>query len=243
MRKLALFLSLIMIIGLTSCTPHGESNDTTDSEEQTHVDYVACGNSDILEGFATVLTNEGYAAAMSQSDLRNIVKRYSFEGTSLDELIMFFHYDGEYGGGMQGSGEHFGYSNDYKNYNSRVTYTNYFYTNVPIDGMVLPYGISFDDDISSALEKLGLDIDTGSREKTVLISSETSELVLFNHSFSELEDTINKYSLIYTETKNITRADGTPAKLTRTLNMFFDDWSNTDKLFQVQVSVREEWNS
>ncbi len=194
-----------------------------------------------LSGFSDFLDRSGLSKDMSQSDLLDLVEKYTAD---LDPSIVpaFYHYDSQYGGGCRASGELFGYTNDYHAEDGKVRYTNSLYTAVEIKGLTLPYGITFDDNVGDALEKLG--IDRNIYQKTVMEHSSTSHLeklplynengvslVFENWALTQLPvETLYHYIITYSEKV------GT---VTRTVTLSFLDGHN--KLGQVGISVVDEY--
>ena len=194
-----------------------------------------------LSVFSDFLDREGFVAGMSQGNLLDIAEKYSKD---LDPSIVpvYCHYDGEFGGGCMASGELFGYTNDYHAEDGKVRYSNSLYTAVEIKDLVLPCGITFDDSVGDALEKIG--IDRNIYQKTVMEHSSTTyleqlplynengvSLVFENWALTQLPvETLYHYVITYTEKV------GT---VTRTVTLSFLDGHN--KLGLVEISVVDEY--
>ena len=191
--------------------------------------------------FSDFLDREGFVKGMSQGTLLDIAEKYSKD---LDPSIVpvYCHYDGEFGGGCMASGELFGYTNDYHSKDGKVRYANSLYTAVEIKGLTLPGGITFDDSVGDALEKLG--IDRNIYQKTVMEHSSTTyleqlplynengvSLVFTNWAMTQLPvETLYHYVITYSEKV------GT---VTRTVTLSFLDGHN--KLGLVEISVVDEY--
>ncbi len=194
-----------------------------------------------LSEFSDFLDRSGLAKDMSQSDLLDLVEKYTAD-LDPSQVPAFFHYDGKYGGGCRASGELFGYTNDYHAKDGKVRYTNSIYTAVEIKDLPLPYGITFDDSVGDALEKLG--IDRNIYQKTVIEHSSTTyleklplynkdgvSLVFTNWAMTQLPvETLYHYIITYTEKIDT---------VTRTVTLSFLDGKN--KLGQVGISVVDEY--
>ena len=191
--------------------------------------------------FSDFLDREGFVKGMSQGQLLDLAEKYA-EGLDPSIVPVYCHYDGEYGGGCMASGELFGYTNDYHSKDGKVRYANSLYTAVEIKGLTLPGGITFDDSVGDALEKLG--IDRNIYQKTVMEHSSTTyleqlplynengvSLVFTNWAMTQLPvETLYHYVITYSEKV------GT---VTRTVTLSFLDGHN--KLGLVEISVVDEY--
>ena len=191
--------------------------------------------------FSDFLDREGFVKGMSQGQLLDLAERDA-EGLDPSIVPVYCHYDGEFGGGCMASGELFGYTNDYHSKDGKVRYANSLYTAVEIKGLTLPGGITFDDSVGDALEKLG--IDRNIYQKTVMEHSSTTyleqlplynengvSLVFTNWAMTQLPvETLYHYVITYSEKV------GT---VTRTVTLSFLDGHN--KLGLVEISVVDEY--
>lgn len=191
--------------------------------------------------FSDFLDREGFVKGMSQGQLLDLAEKYA-EGLDPSIVPVYCHYDGEFGGGCMASGELFGYTNDYHSKDGKVRYANSLYTAVEIKGLALPGGITFDDSVGDALEKLG--IDRNIYQKTVMEHSSTTyleqlplynengvSLVFTNWAMTQLPvETLYHYVITYSEKV------GT---VTRTVTLSFLDGHN--KLGLVEISVVDEY--
>lgn len=194
-----------------------------------------------LSVFSDFLDREGFVKGMSQGQLLALAEKYA-EGLDPAIVPVYCHYDGEYGGGCSASGELFGYENDYRAKDGKVRYTNSLYTAVEIKDLVLPGGITFDDSVGDALEKLGIDRDiyqktvmehssTTYLEKLPLYNKDGISLVFTNWAMTRLPvETLYHYIITYSEKV------GT---VTRTVTLSFLDGHN--KLGLVEISVVDEY--
>ena len=191
--------------------------------------------------FSDFLDREGFVKGMSQGQLLDLAEKYA-EGLDPSIVPVYCHYDGEFGGGCMASGELFGYTNDYHSKDGKVRYVNSLHTAVEIKGLALPGGITFDDSVGDALEKLG--IDRNIYQKTVMEHSSTAyleqlplynengvSLVFTNWAMTQLPvETLYHYVITYSEKV------GT---VTRTVTLSFLDGHN--KLGLVEISVVDEY--
>lgn len=202
-----------------------------------------------ISGFSDFLDREGFVARMSQSNLFALAEKYS-EGLDESQIPMFYQYDNIYGGGCAASSEIFGYRNDYHAENGKVKYENSLYTKSDLKNLSLPYGITFDDSIGDALEKMGINRNIYQNTVTshstdaydinlTLYSQDGVTLVLTNWALSQAPvETLYHYILTYTETADTDRKDG---KITRTVTLSFLDSEN--KLGKVEMKVVENYRS
>lgn len=191
--------------------------------------------------FSDFLDREGFVKGMSQGQLLDLAEKYA-EGLDPSIVPVYCHYDGEFGGGCMASGELFGYTNDYHSKDGKVRYANSLYTAVEIKGLTLPGGITFDDSVGDALEKLG--IDRNIYQKTVMEHSSTTyleqlplynengvSLVFTNWAMTQLPvETLYHYVITYSEKVG---------SVTRTVTLSFLDGHN--KLGRVEISVVDEY--
>ena len=111
-----------------------------------------------LTQFNDFLANEGFRDVLPQKDFLELLKKYSYNGTTVDDYGAWFYYDGMYGGGCAMNSDEINWQDDYyQNDETGVTRsTNSLSTRVPLEGLTLPYGITFEDNVTSALAKLGI---------------------------------------------------------------------------------------
>ncbi len=199
--------------------------------------------------FSEYLDIEKFVQGLSQRDFISLMGKYSYEGIPLSEGMGLMHYDGPDGGGCQAVDKYFGFSNDYTvaEDEKTATYSNRFYTGIPLDGLTLPYGITFDDDLSAVLQKLDFNIDP---EKDFASDMENAGTMTLQRDDGVSLTLINclllpglsgkplfDYELRYTEKYQATRSDGVLADVTRSVILSFTDENN--KLGKFEMSVCE----
>ncbi len=201
-------------------------------------------------GFTEFLDNENFLPGTGQGTFRSQMDKYSYEGTPISEG-MGLHYDGPSGGGYSLRGKKYGFSNDYtvNEADETATYSNRFYTNVALDGLSLPYGMTFDDTLAIMLQKLNIDVDPQSdfvsdkenEGAMTLQSDDSSSLVLINYLLlpDRSEKQIYDFELVYTERYQTTREDGSVTNVTRSIILSFSD--ENYKLGKFDVSVVETY--
>ncbi len=253
-RSIALIALFILPCLLLSCTGSTDGIEST-SESSTDPAIIETPettaegklNSDktlpLLDSLSEYLTDEGYTDTKEET-LIGIVSKYSYEGISLPKLIPGAVYEGmDNSGGMDGGNgtiryrHHFSYPEDGNNINY-----NYFYTQVPLDGLTLPCGITFEDPVSDVLKNFGIDFNPNSftpdsennRMKATLLTSEDASLVFYNYNYSDLADYADKYTLQFTDIYYWERWDGAKFPYERELFFYFND---SGKLCRVWMQI------
>lgn len=255
MRKFIVSITLILLpCLLLSCTDSKGGNvETSENSSDSAVveapETTAEGklNSDetvkLLDSLSEYLTDEGFTDT-NESTLMGIISKYSYQGTSLPELIPGAMYEGiDNSGGMQGGNGTIGYHShfSYPENGKNVHYNN-FYTRVPLDGLILPFEIGFDDTVSDVLKKLGLGFNPDSfapdsesnRMKATLLTSESASLVFYNYRLSDLADYEDNYLLQFTDTYYFVRRDGEKFPLSREFSLYFN---GENKLCKVYIEI------
>ena len=200
--------------------------------------------------FSEYLTDANFVAGLSQSNMISLMDTYSYNGQKITDIDSGLHYDGKNGGGLAARGDLFGFVNDYTLVDDKThaKYTNRFYTKVPLDGLELPYHISFEDTLATVLQKLGIDIDL---QSGFLSDQEnTGTMTLHNDGFASLQLTNYKllpektgkeqydYQLKYIETYQENRKSGRESTVTRSVFFSFTD---DGKLGLFEISVFETY--
>ena len=258
MRKLFAFITLLLLPCLLLSCFNGNPEIVETVEDSSNSAVVEIPestvegklNSDktlsLLDSLSEYLTNEGYTGT-DQETLTAIVSKYSYQGTSLPELYPAAVYEGtDNSGGMDGGDGTIRYRHrfSYPESGKSVNYNN-FYTQVPLEGMILPLEISFEDTVSDVLKKLGLDFspdyfapdDPRNRMKATLLTTKESSLVFYNYHYSDLADYEDKYALLFTDIYYFERWDGAKFPYTRELSLYFDDSGKLGRVW-MQISSR-----
>ena len=255
MRKIIAFIALLLLPWLLLSCFEGKPEivDTVENSSDSAVveipETTVEGklNSDktlpLLDSLSEYLTNEGYTDT-DQETLTAIVSKYSYQGISLPELYPAAVYEGtDNRGGMNGGDGTIGYRHrfSYPEGGKSVRYNN-FYTQVPLEGMILPFEITFANTVSDVLKKFGLDFspdyfapdDPRNRMKATLLTAEESSLVFYNYHYSDLADYEDKYALLFKDIYYFVRWDGAKFPYTRELSLYFDD---SGKLCRVLMQI------
>lgn len=187
--------------------------------------------------FAHFLDREGFVGGMTQGQLLDLAEKYA-EGLDPSIVPVFWHYDGEYGGGCEASGELFGYKNDYRNEDGKVRYENSFYAKVEIPNLDLPCGIRYGDKFAEVLDKLSIDrniyfrYNSGTNiENLPLYNDGKATLTLVNWALTPMPvEMLYHYELIYTDTTDT---------LTRTVKLSFTSGDN--RLARIDIKTVDEY--
>ncbi len=196
--------------------------------------------------FSEYLDSINFIERLSQSDLLNILEKYSYNGKAITDDMNIAHDDGLLGGGMFGGTKLFGFENDYTvtEDSQYANYSNEFYTRVKLEGFSLPYGVKFEYTLENILQnfKPYIDIpDDLNKESIILYADDTTIIELSNYEAASKNGANVKYSyeIKYTETYKTTLVDGREDTVTRCISMLFASGSN--KLDLLTVSVNEKY--
>ena len=168
------------------------------------------------------LDQENFVPELGQDDFREQMKKYSYNGRDLNSFAGTF-FDGPSGGGYGTTSDAFGFQNNYTvtDNGKYAEYTNSLYTSVPLAGLKMPKGISFDDDLSAVCKRLGIHFDPSSEFVPDKDNEDVMTLRKDGIVTLELHRLSDKYRLVYTETYESTRSDGRPVTVTRCVFMNF----------------------
>lgn len=189
--------------------------------------------------FAKYLDDVNFVAGLSQRDFISQVEKYSYNQTP----ILGSHYDGLLGGGWSAGGAEYGFANDYKLTEDKeyANYSNSLYTTVKLDGLELPFGIDFDDTFTTALQKLGIDMDLqedlSEMGTMILYRDDRSSFQLTNSTMPAIRQC--DCVLTYTENYQYTMKDGRDSDVTRQIVLAFSN--DSDKLGFFKISVNEKF--
>ena len=186
---------------------------------------------------------------LSQSKFRDQVEAYRYNGTALSKFLSGWHYDGASGGGWSASTVSFSFLNDYTK-TEDLEYANYqnsIYTKVPLEGLMMPYRVSFDDTLEDVLEKIGVDVDVqtgfvsdeGNVGVMTLYSDKRESLKLTNGDLLPNVSVKEEftYQLTYTECYEVSLTDGRTDSVTR--EIVFSFAGESDTLHSLKIRVNE----
>ena len=182
------------------------------------------------DGFITFLDNENFVPGVGQGDMIDQLEAYCYNGEPLS--FTGYHYDGDRGGGFDAQGERYGMLNDFKvdEGQGTATYTNRFYTCVALEGLELPYGINFTDDLDTVLSNVGI---------LKSAAQLTEDVRLWQDGYREMKWQKESHTLLFTQEYAIAMADGRPRKVVRTVAFSFQP--ETNLLSKAEMSVVESY--
>ena len=204
-----------------------------------------------VTGFSAYLDTMGFVPGISQRDIRNLEETLVNQGDNANYSGMGCYYDSQYGGGYAAQSEYWGVSNDYKRAEdgTSATSTNRLYTYIPLEGLELPYDITFTSNLSGVLQKIGFSTDpynnfvSDAGTPGVMTLHNDGKVCLALTDFSQKpnvpENNKSTFNLQYMETYEVTLTDGRIADVTRTFSMSFSGNENT--LGHVSMSVQTKY--
>ena len=218
-RLITLALIFALLLSLLGCqevkNDSGESSfDKSNNFNKNYVfDY----------DFHQYLDEMNFDENLSERELRNQVGTYKYEGQSINSMMLGMYEDGFDGGGYsaQDRESRFSYASLATFYDDEgyVIRSDYFRSDVPLEGLDLPSGITFDDDIISALERLKVNIFSVDE----LLAYQDEAYIVYeteNEVFSVKKLTNGEWVLSYTE-KYLSKRDN-KSEVTRNLSIYYD---------------------
>ncbi len=188
--------------------------------------------------FSQYLDKLGMVHGVSQSSFINRFRQYKYDGNSIVDIATWCYYDGIDGGGSELQGEVFSLKNDYKQSEDNVvTYTNSFRALAPLEGLEMPYGISFGQSVNELLQKMGAEVDLNENfiKKTLYSDSSTSlQIIRRDQTYGGYNLEIN-----YTSSYEALRSDGITSAVTRNLTLLFEEQGSS--LCSLSANVIEEY--
>lgn len=254
MKKIVLcILTIMCFIFFSGCNSKFSSDkNSTSTTTSVTPETLALQDVDMIgeNKFSEYLDDVQFIPGISQISLFKQAEKYSYNNTKITDIVGELFYDGESGGGCKAIAELFGFANDYT-----VTDDNYgnayneLYTQVPLDGLEMPYNISFEDNIETVLQKLETTIDLqknfvldkNSEDAMTLLRNSTSSLKLIDYNLSNDKPTENSFSyqIEYTESYTEPMENENSDLVTRKVIMSFSNDDNTLCLFK--ISINEKW--
>ena len=111
-------------------------------------------NTSTIDGFHEYLEYMNFDDTMSEAEFNSFLEQFSYNGESI--IGNYCHADGdrysEYYGGISGVG----FSLKGQDFDDYTEYTKRFSTSLPLTGLVLPYGLTFDSTLDETLQRTNL---------------------------------------------------------------------------------------
>jgi len=198
--------------------------------------------------FSTFLDEENIVPGLSQRQMKDQMKQYSYEGEPFDADNGVF-WDGTGGGGFNGGDRDLGFSNSFQKdlETNQVNYFNEFHTRLQLDDFSMPFDLAFQDEMGQVMEKMGLEFDpvesfagrTDGEKKLSLYQSDRESVVI--EDCRQLERSLCAFYILYTETYTDTDLRTNPVTVTRTVILRFAH--ETYVLDNIQLKVNEYYLS
>lgn len=189
------------------------------------------------DNFSIYLDNNKFTHFLSLKNFISLVGRYRYEGTRIEDMVERV-YNNDDGLSVYSHEDLFGYSWEPSE--------KHFYTSVPLDGLYLPSEITFEDDITTVLQKLKIEMDP----YTDFVSDnyETGMMTLYSDAFSSLKlidcklinnENLKNYSymLSYTEDYRVEASKNEIAIIQRSVVFSFSDEENL--LCKYEIDIKE----
>lgn len=268
MKKLLAFvLALLMVLSLASCGGKTEKEgenippEADGSMNSGKEDLPSDGSDDgkdrnvktILEAY---LDGEGFVYGMTQSVFLDKMEGYLYKGQPITDIALGCYYDSEKGGGYSASHDLFGFLNDYSvNEDDRkAVSTNKFYTGTALEGFSLPFGITFEDTLEEAFEKMAFDdpresfaADEGSDTNMTLAGTkDTKDWCVVYKNLKRTKDPVEyktPHRICYSETYTAPLANGQMSTVIREMTLcFFDEGlEGKETLASITITVKTEY--
>lgn len=202
--------------------------------------------------FSKYLDDMQFVPGLSRADFISLLEQFRYKNEKITDVVMGVYYDGPHGGGWQGRTEQFEIYNDYKvsEDNTSATYSNCFYTKVPLEGMELPYGISFEDSLDDTFGKIGIRVninsdfipDNDTDTYMTLYGKDGESFVLqdLRRTKEHVEYEL-PYRLVYTEKYSDKQKNGKLVSVERMVKLYFRDGNTGENIVLggVEISVIE----
>ena len=218
-RLITLALIFALLLSLLGCQEIQDSDNTDnfDNANRDNKNYI------FDYDFHQYLEKINFIEGRSERELENQLSAYKYNGESITSIVMSMYADGTDGGGYSAfdRDNRFSYSSIATFYDNEgyVIYSDHFSSDVPLEGLTLPAGITFDDDIIFALECLKVNIFSVEE----LLTYQNNEFIVYeneNEKFSVKKLENGEWVLLYNE-KYLSRRDN-HSEVTRSLSIYYD---------------------
>ena len=263
MKKTAVFiltaLLLLSLVGCNGSSQPGASTPTVTTAAPTTGTTVPTTSSTPIviapfpgdsNGFSEYLNTMGFVPGILQRDIRNLEQTLVNQGNNAQYAGGGYFYDSQYGGGYAAQSEYWGVSNDYKRAEdgTSATSSNHLYTYIPLEGLDLPYGITFESNLSGVLQKIGISTDphngfvSDADAPGVMTLHNDGKVCLALTDFSQKpnipENNKSTFNLKYTETYEVSLTDGRVADVTRYVSLSFSGSDDTLSFISLHIQLQ-----
>ena len=201
--------------------------------------------------FSAYLDSQNMSHELYQGTLFDQMETYLYQGTPLTDLCAILQFDTETGGGCIASmatpdGKVIGFGDDWEATEDReyADYEIYFHTQIPLEGLDLPYDLEFGDTLEGAFAKIGLELDPLTAFIVDYEEETYAQMVLYREDGQCLalnRRTDGSYKLVYTENYSALRGDGRVTNVTRDLTLSFTDKQDALTLDCLSILVLEHY--
>lgn len=235
MKKLN-YILIVLVLCLAFCS----CDDATDEPKDIQTEKL---------NFSEFLDAQNFVPGISQGDFKEQMKKYTYKGESISSGNGMF-YDGQNGGGYTELGEGWTFNNDFYTSDDQKStrYSNMLSTRVELDGLDLPYGITFEDTLKDVFEKM--EFEEKPCDNFVPDKNSDTNMTLYNEDgntlvYKELNRTTAPveyempYVLEYTEVNDAGSDSEYIRTVTRKVIMSFA-YNDNNNLLEFEMSVCQE---
>lgn len=212
-KLLSLVLVIVFLLSLVGCQKTEISYDESNESKNYVFDY----------DFHQYIDELNFDENLTETELKNQMSTYKYNGKSITSIVLGVYEDGTDGGGYRAFDMDglfcYGLIGTFYDNEGYVIRSRYFNTSVHLEGLTLPSGITFDDDIISALQCLKVNIFSVED----LLTYQDEAFVVYkteNEEFSIKKLTTGEWALSYTE-KYFSKRDN-HSEVTRDLSIYYD---------------------
>ncbi len=199
---------------------------------------------EVVQAFSTFLDENNIVPGIGQGEMTEQMGRYSYQGEQINSNGGI-HADGigSFSYSESDPQGRYGFENSFKQ-NQETQYANYcnmLFTRVPLEGLSMPFDITFQDDMGQVLEKMELDMDPlesffeGADTELEVYQSDSETVTIID--FRDKEASECAFALLYTQTYPITDENGQEISVTRQVRLQFA--RETCQLNYLELKVNE----
>ena len=174
-----------------------------------------------------------------------------YDGTPLADVVNRLYSDGTQGGGCSArgktpDGKQVGFGDDWEatEDDQYADYEIWFYTETPLVGFALPFGLEFGDTLEGALDEIGIELDPYTAFIADYEEEQYAQMVLYREDGQCLalnRKTDGSFELLYTEAYPTTLGNGRAEDVTRHLKFSFADNESVQVFDALSITVSEHY--